>query len=183
MNLEMWRADLVRGLTGRVLELGVRNGPNFAHYPTDIQLVATDVTAASMRGARQHFRGLRQGFGLSVADAQCLPFADASFDTVVATLVFCSIPNPGLALAEIRRVLKPHGELRTIDHVRSPQPVIGAVMDILAPAYKVVAQGCNLNRRTEDVLRSAGYTIQQQRRAIGGIMRLFIAIPSAIPES
>jgi len=177
MTLEDWRSALLRGLSGRVLELGVRDGPNFAYYPAGVQIVATDVSAKSMRGARRHT--LRHRITLGVADAQRLPFTDMSFHFVVATLVFCSIPDPTLALNEIRRVLKPGGELRTIDHVRAPHPVLGGVMDAIGPVWSLCSGGCHLNRRTDDVLRENGYTIREQRRSMAGIMRYFVAVPDA----
>src|SRR5579871_3336839 len=114
-----WRYDLLGSLYGRVLELGVRDGPNFQYYPPDVKVVATDVEAETMQGARYIFRRFRQGLALSLADAQRLPFANASFDAVVETLVFCSIPDPQRALVEIARVLKPGGRFYSIDHVRA----------------------------------------------------------------
>jgi ubiquinone/menaquinone biosynthesis C-methylase UbiE len=175
--LNGWRWDLLGGVTGRVLEIGARHGPNFRFYPAGARVVATDVSGEALHGAARLYPRWSGGAGLGVADAQHLPFADNSFDVVVATLVFCSIPEPRVALAEIARVLVPGGRLHTIDHVRSDNPVLGGIMDVLAPPYKAVAAGCNLNRQTEAVLREAGYTLYEHRRALGGILRFFIAEP------
>src|SRR6185369_16122063 len=135
-----------------VLELGVRSGRNFRFYPPGVQVVATDVEASAISGARQAFPGFSQGLALSLADAQRLPFADQSFDTVVATLVFCSVSDPVRALGEVARVLRPGGRLYTIDHVRCEQPILGGLMDAIAPVWKFASGGCNLNRRTEEVM-------------------------------
>ncbi|MCC7452382.1 MAG: methyltransferase domain-containing protein [Anaerolineae bacterium] len=172
-----WRYDLLADVHGRVLELGVRNGPNFRFYQPDTRVVATDVDANTLKGTRRLFARFAQGIALSAADAQRLPFADHSFDAVVSTLVFCSIPDPARALGEIARVLRPGGRLYTIDHVRSDQPVIGAILDALTPTWKIFAGGCHLNRRTADTLRDSGFMIHSQRTALGGVLRMFISEP------
>jgi SAM-dependent methyltransferase len=175
--LSGWRYDLLANVQGRVLEMGVRDGPNFPFYPPDVKVVATDVDIDSIQGAKNLFPRFRQGIALSLADAQQLPFAASSFDAVVTTLVFCSIPNPQRALSEVARVLKPGGHFFTIDHVRCDQPIIGALQDLFASPWKVMTGGCNLNRQTEDIFRSAGYTIKQRREALAGIMRWIVAEP------
>ncbi len=172
-----WRYDLLNDVHGRVLELGVRRGPNFAYYPPDVQVVVTDAYADMIKGAQEAFPRLRQGLALSLADAQRLPFADQSFDAVVATLVFCSIPDPVRALGEVARVLRPGGRFYSIDHMRCDQPIVGFLMGVLAPAWKAVTYGCNLNRRTEDILRASGFTIRERRTAVAGIMRWLISEP------
>ncbi len=176
--LSGWRFDLLGDIHGRVLELGVRSGPNFRYYPPDAQVVATDVDSGSIQQARQLFSHFPQGLGLSLADAQQLPFADHSFDAVVATLVFCSIPDPVRALGEVARVLRPGGQFYSIDHVRSEHRAMGAAMDWLAPTWKAVSNGCNLNRRTEDILVRSGFKIRERRMALGGVLRWFISEPS-----
>jgi SAM-dependent methyltransferase len=173
-----WRYDLLGGLRGRVLELGVRRGPNFAYYPPDVQVVVTDAYASMIQDARDAFPRFKQGIALSLADAQRLPFADDTFDAVIATLVFCSIPDPVQALAEVSRVLRPGGRFYSIDHVRCDQPVVGALMDLVAPLWKAVTYGCNLNRRTEEVLRASGFRVHERRTALAGIMRWLISEPS-----
>jgi SAM-dependent methyltransferase len=173
-----WRYDLLSGLKGRVLELGVRRGPNFAYYPSDVQVVVTDAYASMIEGARDAYPRFKQGMAISLADAQRLPFADHSFDGIVATLVFCSIPDPVRALSEVARVLRPGGRFYSIDHVRCAQPVVGKIMDVLAPLWKTVTYGCNLNRRTEDILQASGFQVRERRTALAGIMRWLISEPS-----
>ena len=178
-----WRFDLLADVRGKVLELGVRSGSNFRYYQPGVEVIATDVDAGAVRKARKAFSHFVQGIALGMADAQQLPFADQSFDAVVATLVFCSIPDPGRALDEIARVLRPGGRLYTVDHVRSEQPFWGGLMDTLAPAWKFASGGCNLNRRTEDTIRAAGYNILQRRSGWGGVLRLLISEPPEVAPS
>src|SRR5258708_20170616 len=92
--LSGWRYDLLANVQGRVLEMGVRDGPNFRFYPPDVSVVATDVDIDSIQGAKQLFPRFMQGITLSLADAQRLPFAASTFDAVATTLSFSTIPNP-----------------------------------------------------------------------------------------
>jgi ubiquinone/menaquinone biosynthesis C-methylase UbiE len=174
---EQWRRDLLANVRGRVLELGVRTGPNFRYYAPETRVIATDVSRAHFRKAKQALRSAGKAPTLGLADAQHLPFADGTFDSVVETLVFCSIPDPALALAEIARVLKPGGRFYGMDHVRSHNRILGTLFDVLDPPYHLLSGGCHLNRRTEDTLRSAGYTILERRSAWAGLMRWIIAAP------
>lgn len=176
--LAAWRRDLLTNVRGRVLELGVRTGPNFCYYAPETRVTATDVNSAHMWSAKQALRAAGKATTLSLADAQHLPFADGTFDSVVETLVFCSIPNPALALAEVARVLKPGGRFYGIDHGRSHYPILGTTLDMLSPAWSLVSGGCHLNRRTEDTLHNAGYTILERHTAWMGLMRWIIAAPS-----
>ncbi len=174
-----WRFDLLADVRGRVLELGVRHGPNFRYYPPEAEVVATDAFASQIDGAKHLFPRFEQGTALSLADAQRLPFSDGSFDAVVATLVFCSIPDPTLALSEIARVLRPGGRFYSIDHVRCDTPALGILMDAIAPVWKIVTCGCNVNRRTEHILRGAGFTLRARRTALAGVLRWLISEPPA----
>jgi SAM-dependent methyltransferase len=168
---------LLADVRGRVLELGVRGGPNFPFYRPGTQVVATDLDAQAMQGARKAFPRFDQGLALSQADAQRLPFADQSFDAVVATLVFCTIPDPALALGEVARVLQPGGRLYTIDHVRAAPRALGAVMDALAPVWKFMSGGDHLNRRTEEFFRASGFRIRQRRTTWLGILLWLVMDP------
>jgi ubiquinone/menaquinone biosynthesis C-methylase UbiE len=116
-----WRWDLLAEVRGRALEIGCGRGHNFAHYPAGTRVTAFDRERARVRVA--HWRHGRAPVALAVADAETLPWAARTFDAVVGTLVFCSIPRPEAALAEARRVLRPGGRLFLVEHVRSwPRP-------------------------------------------------------------
>jgi ubiquinone/menaquinone biosynthesis C-methylase UbiE len=177
--LNGWRYDLLADVRGSVLEIGVRSAPNFRFYGPDTKVVATDIDINAMYNARRIRWRFSPRIVLSLADAQRLPFATASFDAVVATLVFCSIPDPSQAFKEVARVLKPDGRFYSIEHVRGEPPLLGKAMDFLTPAWKACSGGCNLNRHTESVLRSSGFEIVERRAALAGVMRYLIAAPPA----
>lgn len=176
-SLARWRRDLLANLHGKVLELGVRAGPNFRFYPPEANVIALDVDWNTLRQTARAYHSLRQSQGFLLADAQRLPFPDHTFDAVVATLVFCSIPDPRRAMAEIARVLRPEGHFHAIEHTRIDVPILGHLMDILTPPWKFVTGGCHLNRRTEHTLEAAGFKIQERRQALLGVMRWLVAAP------
>lgn len=110
---------------------------------------------------------------LQQARAEALPFASESFDAVLGTLVFCTIGDPARALCEARRVLKPGGAFRLIEHVRVENRLIAGVQDVLTPVWKEIAGGCHLNRDTLAAVERAGFRVRAVNRHIGG---LFIGI-------
>ena len=145
----------------QVLEVGVGTGRNMEFWPVNCKITAIDLTPGMLDIARQRAKSLnRQGDDLRLGDVQHLEFPSASFDTVVATFVFCSVPDPIQGLREIGRVVRPGGQILLLEHVRIDRPVIGTLMDILAPLL-VRLNGANINRRTVENIRSAGLLIQQ----------------------
>jgi len=106
-------------------------------------------------------------------DAQALAFKDGRFDTVIATFVFCSVPDPVAGLRELRRVLRPDGQLLLLEHVRAEQPLVGALMDLLNPVATRM-MGANINRRTVDNVRAAGFELTGVAKH-AGIIRLIEA--------
>ena len=159
----------------RVLEVGVGTGKNVAHYPAGARMVAVDlVPEMATRAARRIAEsGVRTDIALM--DAQVLAFKDGSFDTVVATFVFCSVPDPVAGLRELRRVLRPGGQLLLLEHVRAEQPLVGAFMDLLNPVATRM-MGANINRRTVDNVRTAGFQVTGVEKH-AGIIRLIEATP------
>jgi ubiquinone/menaquinone biosynthesis C-methylase UbiE len=161
------RRRLISDLRGRVLEIGCGTGLNFAHYHPQTEVVAIEPFAPFRDYAVQQTRGQVAPIRVQEGDAQQLAFADNQFDAVVGTLVFCSIPNPGRALTEIRRVAKPGAHLRLLEHVRHDRPLLSLLQDAANPLWRFCdGSGCNLNRRTLQTLQQGGCTIEQTHRHI-----------------
>lgn len=146
------RRSLVSDLRGDVLEIGCGTGMMFEHYrASGARVRAVDMDDAFIERAKAR---VRDGIELLKADAQALPFPDDSFDAAVACLVFCSIPDARAALAEARRVLRPGGELRLIEHVVSDRPVARALMHAADPIWlRLNHQGCHMDRDTLRTVR------------------------------
>lgn len=185
LTSERWRNDLVRELHGDVLEIGVAAGDNlvrmggYDHHVTSF--TGVDLSPAMIEAAKSAARDLTIPVALHVADAEHLSlFADNSFDTVTASLVFCTVPDVPSAFAEIARVIRPEGKLVLIEHVLSPNPIIGMMQKRVAP-IQIRQMGCHLDRTTIETLTASGFRIEQQRRRLFGIMRYVVARPPSIP--
>lgn len=149
------RSSLADGLSGRVLDLGSGTGaqfPAFADQEAITAVQAIEPDPAMRERARDRAEGLDLRVDVVGADAEALPYDDGSFDAVVASLVFCTIPDAEAAFDEVARVLAPGGEFRFLEHVRATGGV-GVVHDLLAPCWHPVAGGCHLNRQTGDLFR------------------------------
>jgi ubiquinone/menaquinone biosynthesis C-methylase UbiE len=157
------RKEIVGGASGRVLEIGCGTGASFALYPRDAQVVATEPDAEMIKRAEKHLREKNiANVELRRAAAQDLPFEDASFDTVVGCLVFCHIAEDApAALAGIKRLLKPDGTFRFMEHIRNDRSGFwGRFQDIVNPVWKrLLGAGCNCNRRTQQAIQDAGFEI------------------------
>ena len=162
MGLRRMRRRLLSAAHGRVLEVGAGTGANLPLYPPQAHVVATEYDDSMARQARKRLNKAPAPVQLLLADAQALPFADASFDTVVGTLVFCTIAEPLLALGEVRRVLRPGGRLLLLEHVRW-ENAFGRLQDGLTPLWKRFAHGCHLDRRTLETVRMAGFEVEGVR--------------------
>jgi ubiquinone/menaquinone biosynthesis C-methylase UbiE len=167
-----WRSRLLRDVNGRVLEVGAGSGPNLDHYSPQASIVATEFNEESIVLARPK-AGAR--IRLASADIEHLAFPDNTFDAAVATLVFCSVERPVVGFREVRRVLKPGGQLYLIDHVRSDRVWLGRLQDRLNPRWHAFAEGCNLNRDTEGNVRSAGFELTSVKVNFLGLVKTMVA--------
>ncbi|MDQ6916180.1 MAG: class I SAM-dependent methyltransferase, partial [Actinomycetota bacterium] len=135
-------------LSGRVVEIGAGNGLNFAHYPAEVdEVVAVEPEPYLRARAREAAAGAPVKVTVVDGTADRLPGEDGEFDAAVASLVLCTVPEPGSALAEARRVLRPGGELRFYEHVRAPDPRRARWQDRLARRiWPACGGGCHPNR-------------------------------------
>ena len=163
--LQALRDHALSGLSGEVLEIGAGNGANFARYPAAVtRVVATEPDPYMLQRAEKTAAGLGRNIEVRLVPAEQLPFDDGSFDAVVSVLVLCSVADQRQALSEIKRVLKPGGQLRFIEHIRFDGALGGAYQDLLAPVWRRLGAGCNPNRRTADAIEDAGFEIADIHR-------------------
>ncbi|MDK2877300.1 MAG: hypothetical protein PWR06_16 [Thermoanaerobacteraceae bacterium] len=162
--------------SGKVLEVGVGTGNNFPYYPPGCEVTAIDFSPGMLARARKKLHLARAPIKLLEMDAQAMDFPDNTFDTVVATCVFCSVPDPVKGLAEVKRVCKPNGKIILLEHVRSESPVIGWLMDVLNP-ISLHLIGSNINRRTVQNVISAGIQLQKVEDLRGKIVKLIVGTP------
>lgn len=160
------RDELLAGLWGRVLELGAGAGSNFAHYPATVDEVVAVEPEPYLR-ERARAAAVRADVRIDVVDgiADRLPAGDASFDFAVACLVLCTVPDQARALAELRRVLRPGGELRYYEHVRSDRPLVALSQRAVDRTFWPRAfGGCHTARDTTAAIEAAGFELEDQRR-------------------
>jgi ubiquinone/menaquinone biosynthesis C-methylase UbiE len=158
------RDELLAGLSGRVLEVGAGNGANFRHYPGTVEeVVAVEPEPFLREKAEQAARDAPIPVRVVDAVAGELPVESDSVDAAVASLVLCTIPDAHGALSEMRRVLKPGGELRFMEHVRSDQPRKARVqrMSDGSGIWPLLGGGCNCSRDTVASIKAAGYSIER----------------------
>jgi SAM-dependent methyltransferase len=159
---------------GDTLEVAIGTGLNLAHYDANVRLTGVDLSPEMLALAQTSTRDLGLTVDLKAGDAQDLPFADQSFDTVVCTYALCSVPDEARAIAEMKRVLKPGGRLILVDHIRSTvQPIFW-----LQRLYELIpsrTKGEYMTRRPSLEVRAAGFDIQARYRLRAGIVERLIA--------
>lgn len=174
------RRDLLALARGRTLELGSGTGLNLPYYPGDLDELILTEPAAPMRARLEKAarRGTRTVTILD-APAERLPVDDASLDTVVSTLVLCTVDQPAVVLDEIKRVLRPGGRLLFLEHVRADSAWLAAWQDRLERPWRRLAEGCRCNRATEQLIEAAGFSIQHRSdetwRAMPAIVRPIVS--------
>jgi SAM-dependent methyltransferase len=159
------RQDTAGKASGVVLEVGAGNGLNFPYYdPAKVERVeATEPDVTMLRNARNHIKNARVPVHLMQAAAESIPFADATFDSAVVTLVFCSVDDPLRGFREVMRVLKPGGTLYMLEHVRSRNAFLAGIQNIMTPISRAVNGNCHWNRNTAGILLAAGFDITSRR--------------------
>ncbi|PID00868.1 MULTISPECIES: class I SAM-dependent methyltransferase [unclassified Sporosarcina] len=167
------RTELIRHAQGNVLEIGSGTGINFPYYQQAKHVTAIEPNPEMSRRATRRGRNAHVPITLYEANAESLPFADHTFDTVISTLVFCTIPNPLLALKEIQRVSKPGATILFFEHVKMKQPTLAKAQDLVNPLWEKVCDGCQLNRDTLSMIVDSGIYIEQLESLYGG---LFLSI-------
>jgi ubiquinone/menaquinone biosynthesis C-methylase UbiE len=182
--LERWgighlRRKLLHGVTGRVLEVGAGTGANLPLYGRFTQTTLVDIKPDRLQLARQ--KSAKPDTPATCADAHNLPFASDQFDVVVGTLVFCSIPHPELALAEIKRVLRPDGRLLLLEHTRGHGPISRRFTDWLHPLWFALQGECHLNRETAVTVQNAGFTIEHSSVPGYGLLQMMKASVNGNP--
>lgn len=150
------RQRLLARAGGRILEVGAGTGYNLAYYPEGVsELTVTDGMAGMLRRAGKRAAEAGRQVTLTTASVEDLPFEDGTFDTVVGSLLLCSVGDPDRSLAEIRRVLEPDGQYLFLEHVRSDDPDLARSQDRWEGVWKVIGQGCHPNRDTLPRIESA----------------------------
>jgi len=171
--LRRLRSQLAAQACGRVLEIGAGTGANFAHYTRQARVYALDASTDMLRVARR--RPCQACATVTQADGQTLPFADETFDAALATFVFCSLPDPLRALAEIKRALKSNGWLLLMEHTRGTQPLMRWLTDTFHPMWYRLNGSCHLNRETSRAVAQAGFDVTRLERYLGGFLQLIWA--------
>ncbi len=177
LRFASWRQRLTGRIAGpTALEVGIGTGKNLAYYPEDVRITAIDLSPRMLARARRKVAKSHLNVDLQEMDVQRLDFADHSFDTVFATFVFCSVPDPVMGLRELRRVCKPEGRLLLLEHMRPHHPVLGFIFDVFNPMI-VRMMGANINRQTINNIRQAGWKIHKEENLSSDIVKWIEAIP------
>ncbi|MBW2028232.1 MAG: class I SAM-dependent methyltransferase [Deltaproteobacteria bacterium] len=166
---------LARVKAGKILEAGVGTGKNVSYYPNGKAFVALDLSFRMLARARARAERLGMEVALFQMDVENLGFTAGVFDTVFASFLFCSVPDPVEGLKELRRVCKPDGSLVLLERVRPQNRLLGLLFDVLNPLV-VRIRGVNINRATSENLIKAGWKIRKEERLSWDNVRLFEAV-------
>ncbi|MGE5495945.1 MAG: class I SAM-dependent methyltransferase [Burkholderiales bacterium] len=171
-EMRNWRELIWKQAKGKVLEVGVGTGANIKYYPEGLDITAIDFSENMLLKAKERASILNKDVDLLQMDVQTLDFPDETFDTIVATCVFCSVPDPIKGLLELKRVCKNNGNILLLEHVRSSNKLVGFIMDLLNP-LTVKLVGVNINRKTADNLTKAGLSIGLEHNFMFDIVKYF----------
>ena len=174
-GLAPFRHWIAAGARGRTLDVGCGTGRGLRFYGPGASVVGIDPAGTSLARAARRLPGSR----LVQASAEALPFRDGVFDTVVSSFVFCSVPDPARGFAEVKRVLRPDGQLRMLEHVRSRRRWKAAFQDRVQPLWTRLSGGCRPNRETERLVEASGFVIDRLDRLEQADLRRFSARPAS----
>ena len=169
--LDRWRAEAVEGLAGRVVEIGFGSGRNVPLYPSDVESVlAVEPAGLAWRLAGDRLAASAIPVERVGLDGQDIPLGDASCDAALCTFTLCTVPEPALALAELRRVLRPGGRLHLLEHGLSPHAPVARWQHRVDPLQRRLAGGCHLNRDPVTLVTNAGFALERSaQRYVRGL--------------
>ncbi len=170
-----WRKKCWEKAQGNhILEVGVGTGKNFDYYPADARITAIDFSKEMLKRATQKQNRKNIAVELDLMDVQSLYFADNSFDTVIATFVFCSVPLPLKGLKELYRVCRPGGQVVLLEHVLSSKPALAKLMNFMNPLV-LASVGANINRNTLKNVQASAFSSVHVYERSGDIIKLIVA--------
>jgi ubiquinone/menaquinone biosynthesis C-methylase UbiE len=178
MGFSRWRKALWSEVRGHdILEVGVGTGKNIPFYPKDKNITAIDISPKMLDKAIKKAKSLGVTARFLEMDVQKLEFEDNSFDTIVNTCVFCSVPAPILGFKEMKRVIRPDGRLLMMEHMRPGKPIMGFFFDLLNPVV-VRITGANINRETMQNIESGRWTVKNEQNIFMDFVKLIEAVPN-----
>ncbi|MCM3727841.1 class I SAM-dependent methyltransferase [Neobacillus cucumis] len=180
MKFKKIREELLSKANGCVLEIGSGTGINFPLYKSVEKVVATEPSTYMIERSQEKLKQSPIEIEIVQTGAEKLPFPDNSFDTVVATLVLCTIPNPNQALLEMARVCKPGGQLLFFEHVKMDNRFFAGLQELLTPAWKKICDGCCLNRDTLLLIKNNDLEINEIKGYYNG---LFLSVETIKSKS
>ncbi|WP_457590709.1 class I SAM-dependent methyltransferase [Geoglobus sp.] len=168
-----WRKELFKLIKGgKILEVGIGTGKNINYYGK-WEVTGVDISRKMLERALIRAKKSGKSVDLIQADAESLPFKDGVFDGAISTYVFCSVENPVKGLREVYRVLKPGGRAYFLEHVRSENEIAGRMMDAINPIFRAI--GPEINRKTVENIKKAGFKIVEDRFLFTSVFRLVVA--------
>jgi ubiquinone/menaquinone biosynthesis C-methylase UbiE len=168
LGLREVRREVLAGATGRTLDVGTGTGSNLPLFPSRVDQLVLAEPDRHMREvlSERLVEAEAQSAELIAAPAERLPFGDASFDCVTCTMVLCTVPDPGAALNEMARVLKPGGKLLFLEHVRSEDPFFAKRQDRMEKPWRFVADGCHCNRDSLAAIEASPFAVEELKRGV-----------------